>query len=223
MNPNLSDPVRTVSFLLVLLLPLFAPAIPASAGVFEGNGEIGFDFGWVDLEGRDYRGGAGQGRFTLRGGYHLNDHFQLEAQLIGTEFDGPGGGDSLGGIFANAVFNFHPGEVVVPYVLVGVGAVSLESAFGHGHDGHHHSLHSPHSPHSHSYDDEYEGSGALQLGVGSRFFFGPGRTAIRLEASVLAFEDEFDREHSLLSLSVGLTWRLGKYKPPKVTVVGGTH
>ncbi len=208
MNPVFDRPERITPVLFLLLL--LTPIAPVSAGVFEGNGEIGFDLGWVDRDDRDHR--TSQGRFTIRGGYHVNDYFQLEAQLIGSEFDGPPSGDSLAGIFANAVFNWHPGETVVPYALVGVGAVVLESSLHYGHYDHHH---------RHSSDDDYEDASALQLGLGSRFFFGQGRTAVRLEASLLAFEDHFDRRHELLSLSVGLTWRLGKRRPPKVTVIGG--
>ncbi len=199
-----------VPFLSLLLLPVLA--VPASGGVYEGNGEIGFDLGWVDLDGRNY---DDEGRFSFRGGYHFTDLFQLEGQLLGIGNGGPEGVEALGGIFANAVFNFHPNETVVPYVLVGLGMVEEESfPFSyHCHGGHGSSCH--HGQHRRDgrgfYDDPHV-SGALQVGLGSRFFFGRGRTAFRLEGSLLAFEDErgFDRE--VLSLSVGLTWRLGKYR-----------
>ncbi len=211
MMPFTSRASRLAPFLGLLLLPALVAGSPAAAGVFEGNGEIGFDLGVADGDGQD----TNEGRFAIRGGYHLNDRFQLEAQIFGVNSD-RFDGEALGAAFANAVFNWHPNETIVPYVLAGVGVVSL------GFDDHRHHQHGRHHRHDyHSYDDDYEGRGAVQVGVGSRFFFGKGAaTAVRIEASLLAFEDNFERERDLLSLTVGLTWRLGKYRPPKVTVVG---
>ncbi len=209
---------RNVSLLSLLLLSMLAA--PASAGVFEGNGEIGFDVGWMDLDDRGHHGD--ENRVTFRGGYHFNDLFQLEGQLIGGGTGGPEGTEVLGGIFANAVFNWHPAEAVVPYALVGVGAVEMESfAFFHCHG---HPCHlGDHGRHGgHGYHDDHEASGAVQVGIGSRFFFGLSRTAARVEASLMAFEDDFGRDQELFSLTVGLTWRLGRRRPPAVTAVGGT-
>ncbi len=208
---------RIVPVLFLFLSPVLA--VPASAGVHAGNGEIGFDVGWVVIDGADY---GDEGRSTFRGGYHFTDLFQLEGQLIGIGGSGPEGVEALGGIFANAVFNFHPSETIVPYVLVGLGAVEMESfPYYHCHGGHGSSCHHGHDGH-HGFHDDYEASGALQLGVGSRFFFGSGRTAVRVEAAMMAFEDDFDRDRELLSLSVGFTWRLGRNRAPKVTVPGDT-
>ena len=219
MRSNLRACGRIAPFLALLLLPLAAG--PAAGGVFEGNGEVGFDVGWVDLDGRD---GGDEGRVTIRGGYHLNDLFQLEGQLFAIGTAGPYNVDTVSGIFANAVFNFHPGETVIPYVLVGLGVVETESFLHfrcHGYPGR------PGRPcygddHRYRGHDDHEASGAIQVGAGARFFFGRSRTAVRLEASVMACEDDFDRDRELLSLSAGLTWRLGKRRPPKVTVAGGS-
>ncbi len=214
-----NSPQRIVPVLFLFVSSLLAA--PALAGVYAGNGEIGFDFGWVDPNGADY---GDESRATFRGGYHFTDLFQLEGQLIGIGADGPDGVDALGGIFANAVFNFHPSETIVPYVLVGLGAVEMESfPYYHCHGDHGRSCHHGRrgDDDHYRYHDDYEASGAVQVGIGSRFFFGSGRTAVRIEASMMAFEDDFDRDRELLSLSVGFTWRLGKSRPPKVTVPGG--
>jgi len=215
MRSIIDSPGRIVPLLSLLLLPFLAA--PASGGVSGGNGEIGFDLGWVHLDGRDY---GDEGRFTIRGGYHFNDWFQLEAQILGIGSDGPERVEALGGVLANAVFNFHPGETVVPYVLVGLGAVESESyPFSRCHGGHGRACRDDRHGYHH---EDYQASGAVQLGVGSRFFFGQGRTAVRVEASLLAFEDDFDRGRELLSLAVGLTWRLGRQRPLAATVAGGT-
>ncbi len=223
MRCSFSNPHRLVAVLFLFMTPLLTA--PASAGVYAGNGEIGFDIGWVDLDGANY---GDQGRSTFRGGYHFTDLFQLEGQLIGIGTAGPEGVEALGGIFANAVFNFHPSETIVPYVLVGLGAVEMESfPYYHCHGRHGSSCHHGHgSDHGHDshygYHDDYQASGALQVGVGSRFFFGSGRAAVRVEAAMMAFEDDFDRDRELLSLAVGFTWRLGRNRAPKVTVAGDT-
>ncbi len=219
MRSNFCHPERTVPLLCLLLLPLLAA--PASGGVAGGNGEIGFDFGWAHLDGRDHGDG---GRFTFRGGYHFNDFFQLEAQILGIGADSRQDVEALGGVFTNAVFNWHPGETIVPYVLVGLGVMESEPLTYYqchgGPGGHGGSSHRDH--HGSYHDDDYEASGAVQVGVGSRFFFGQGRTAVRVEASLLAFEDDFYRQRELVSLSVGLTWRLGKNRPRAGTTAGST-
>ncbi len=214
-----NHPERAFPLLFILLLSMIAA--PAFGGVFEGNGEIGFDLGWVDLDGRN---NDEEGRVTFRGGYHFTDYFQLEGQILGIGTGGPERVEALGGIFANAVFNWHAAETVVPYVLVGLGAVEMESfpySAYHCHDQGRTCHHSHHGHDDrHGYYDDDQASGAVQVAVGSRFFFGRGRTAFRIEGSLLAFEDDFDRERELLSLSVGLTWRLGKYRGPAASVAG---
>ncbi len=217
MRSIFSHPERILPLLSLFLLPLLAA--PASGGVFEGNGEIGFDLGWVHLDGRDY---GDEGRFSFRGGYHFTDLFQLEGQVLGIGTGGPERVEALGGIFANAVFNFHPSETAVPYVLVGLGAVETESfSYYHCYSGH--SCHR--GPVGFSYHDDHNASAAVQVAVGSRFFFGRGRTGIRIEAASMSFEDDFDRDRDLLSFSVGMTWRLGKYRAPsaRATAPGATN
>ena len=187
---------------LLAVVPVLAAA-PAAAGVFEANGEIGFDLGGIQPDGG--RDDHEESRIGIRGGYHLNDRFQLEGQLFGFESDEGRHRRTFGAALINAVFNFHPNDRTVPYLLVGVGAVDLDL---------------DDDRHSHGHSDDDEEQDALQLAVGSRFFFGQGRTGIRIEASLLAFEDDFGRDRELLSFVGGLTWRLGKYRPSKVTVVG---
>jgi len=198
--------VRPLSLAVLLAAATLFATGPAAAGVYESNGEIGLDFGGIQPDGG--RDDLEENRIGFRGGYHLSDRFQLEGQLFGFDVEEGREQREVGAFLLNAVFNFHPSESVVPYVLIGVGGVDLDlgdDRHSHGHSRGHH-------------DDD--GEPAVQLAVGSRFFFGRGRTGVRLEASLLAFEDDLDRDRELVSLVAGLTWRLGKYRPSKVTVVG---
>ncbi len=218
MRSIFDSPEGIVPLLSLLLLSLIAA--PAFGGVFERNGEVGFDIGWVDFNSRGY---GEEGRVSFRGGYHFTDLFQLEGQVIGIGKGGPDGVEALGGIFTNAVFNWHPAETVVPYVLVGLGMVEMERiSYYHCHGGDGSSCHYDRHRDGRYYED-YEPKGAVQVAGGSRFFFGRGRTAVRVEGSLMAFEDDFGRDRELLSFSVGLTWRLGRNPAPPAAPTGGTN
>src|SRR5262249_11548029 len=95
-------------------------ATPVWAGIGGHNGEIGFDFGGASLDkGLTDKDAA---RASIRGGYHFTSLLQIEGQDVGLRAkDSSGGTDtttSVFAVFANAVFNFHPGRRnVVPYLL----------------------------------------------------------------------------------------------------------
>jgi hypothetical protein len=137
------------------------------------------------------------GRFSIRGGYHFTNLFQLEGQILSanvTDFEAPGyafQNTSMGAFLVNGVFNFQASRGTVPYLLAGVGRVGVldvatDSGVGFDEDG-----------------------PAFQVAGGARFFFGKSkRAAVRVELSVL-HENTFDESSNHTSLTVGFTWRLG--------------
>lgn len=162
----------------------------AQAGIGQGNGEIGLDLGYASLD--DAYGDDGT-RVIARGGYFFTDLFQLELQSGGAftncsnEFC-----TDLDVWMLDAVFNFQR-ERWVPYVLVGAGYADRPSTnltIG-----------------PITFDDPGGSGSAYQAAVGARRFFG-GRTAIRLEASVLS-EDTFDDTQTHVNATIGVSWRLG--------------
>ena len=188
---------RRAATLAVALLAL--TTLSARAQVGAKQGELGFDLGGTNLD--DGRGGETRGSFSIRGGYHFSDLFQLEGQVREVELDdgqGPGHVE-LSTFFVNAVFNFHPTENIVPYVLVGLGEAETE-VYGYHHHDHHHD-------HELTVIDSAE---AGQVALGSRFFVGKGRRlALRVEAAMM-FEEGFDNNNEHFSFAGGLTWRLGR-------------
>lgn len=168
---------------------------PIEAGIGRGNGEIGFGFGLTEFD--SATNSSAGGNFSIRGGYHFTKLFELEGQFMSaaaTDFERPGyaiQNTTMSSFLLNGVFNFHPSENTVPYVLAGFGRVvvlDLTPIFG--------------------VDLDEDGVG-LQAAAGSRFFFGKSkRAAVRLELSLLR-EDTFDDESTHTSLTVGFTWRLG--------------
>ena len=97
----------------LFLLPCLLAAVvsPAAAGIGQGNGEIGFGFGFMDFD-SNMNAETG-GRFSIRGGYHFTNLFQLEGQILSanvTDFDRPGyefQNTSMGAFLVNGVFNFQ--------------------------------------------------------------------------------------------------------------------
>jgi len=180
--------------LVVLCCLLTISIVPAEAGVGQGNGEIGFEFGLMEFDSNT--NAETGGRFSIRGGYHFTDLFQLEGEILAanaTDLEIPGVGfqnTSICAFLVNGVFNFHPSPNVVPYALAGVGRVGvldLEVA-------------------NVSYDED---GPAFQAAGGVRLFFGKKkRSAVRLELSLL-LEDTFDQTSTHASLTAGFTWRLG--------------
>jgi opacity protein-like surface antigen len=162
-------------------------AVPtATAGIGEGNWEVGFGLGVTEFD-SEVTDDSGT-YLDVRGGYFLTDRFQLEGQVSDASTDEDFVDISITSLFANAVFNFRPGKEVVPYLLVGAGSTMLEvEGFG-------------------SVDDESTG---FQAAVGSRFFVGARKKmAVRLELNAIS-EDTFNERSTHFNLAAGLTWRIG--------------
>lgn len=177
--------------LLICALAGFLATGAAGAGIGGGNGELGLDIGQLEFD-SDVLGEPGV-YVTLRGGYHVTDLFQIEGQFAEAneraEVFGLTADTTLELIMVNGVFNFHPHERIVPYVLVGAGWASLDQEFFGS-----------------TTDDD---SAAYQIAGGSRFFLGRGgRTALPVEASLVR-EDTFGNGSTHTGVIVGLTWRLG--------------
>jgi hypothetical protein len=165
------------------------------AGIGEGQGELGFDFGVTSYD-EEFVGQSGA-HLKVRGGYHFSERFQLEGQLgYSAHFDedalrSRGGATpdrQLRVLFVDGVFNFHSSSGnLVPYVLAGVGVSTSDFSFR-----------------------QTDTSAAWQAAGGSRFFFGDrDQVAFRLEAALI-FEKTFDQSKRHASYVAGFTWRLGK-------------
>jgi len=162
-------------------------AVPtATAGIGEGNWEVGFGLGVTEFD-SELTDDSGS-YLDVRGGYFLTDRFQLEGQASDASSDEDFVDISITTLFANAVFNFRSGQEVVPYVLVGAGSTTLEvEGFGTAEDD----------------------ASAVQVAAGSRFFVGSRKKmAIRVELNAIS-EDTFDERSTHFNLAVGLTWRIG--------------
>ncbi len=175
-----------------LVLVLLALAAPASADLQAGNGEIGVEIGFTEL---NFVDDSNEVRWGIRGGYLFNRVFELEGQLWSTSGDVSDVGQVAGDVtftsfFVNAVFNTHFQErrTIVPYGLIGAGYLDANV-----------------DTENVGFDDS---SLAFQVGLGSRFFFGKGSNlALRAEISAL-LENTFSTHTEHLSFSVGLMWRI---------------
>jgi hypothetical protein len=183
---------RPEIFLATLVCALI-PSASALAGVGEGNGEIGVELGAASMD-SDLIDRTGY-RLSVRFGRHLNEYLQFEGQyavsqasedlLPGVEKEA-----TLRVLMFNYVLNLRPrrGDIV-PYILLGLGVARLDlQAVGLSSD---------------------DINGAVQVAVGSRFFFAErGRAAFRVELSLVS-NDAFEERYNHLNLAGGLTWRLG--------------
>ena len=179
----------------VLVLGLFSAcvlALPASAQVDPGKGEIGAGVGYTSFDSNKSISNTNEAGTALgvRGGYSFTKLFELEGQFADTSASDSGVDLTMNTYMVNAVFNFHPKATIVPYVLGGLGRADL-------------SFDTP----SGSFSD---GSNAVQVAVGSRFFFGAKRKAgLRVELASLS-EKTFDENSIHNDLNVGFTWRFGR-------------
>lgn len=186
---------RALCFAVCAVLALSAPAFAAnSSSNSSGSGEIGFGVGQSDV-GSDSTGVDSAQFIGVRGGYHLNDQFQVEGMFSSASADGDVSGTNVDTtmrvIMVNGVMNFHPRKKeLVPYVMAGVGRadVSVDSSGTTGSDN----------------------SIAYQVGGGTRIYFGKTkRAAFRADLSLLK-ETTFDDSSTLTTLTAGVTWKLGK-------------
>jgi opacity protein-like surface antigen len=190
-QPRRTGLTRRIVLALALCL---AAAAPVPAGLDKGSGELGFDFGVADLDTEfihDVGGGV-----TFRGGYFLTDLVEIEGQIAGYGATNLYSSNvALRTVMVDAVFNFRPNRIVMPYVLVGGGRAEMD------YDRWFDALPGP------SADDD---SIAFQAGAGSRFFFGKAqRFAVRLEATFLR-EETFEESTAHERFTFGFSFKLGR-------------
>ena len=184
---------RALCFAVCAVLALSAPAFAANGSSNSSKGEIGFGVGQSDV-GSDSTGVDTAQFIGVRGGYHLNDQFQVEGMFSSASANGDVSGTSVDTtmrvIMVNGVMNFHPRKKeLVPYVMAGVGRadVSVDASGSNGSDN----------------------SIAYQVGGGTRIYFGKTkRAAFRADLSLLK-ETTFDDSSTLTTLTAGVTWKLG--------------
>ena len=180
---------KTLSLAFLGLLVFSAPAL---AGIGQGQGEVGLDYGSTSYD--SDTGLDSSDSLSLRGGYFFTNLFQLEGQYISSDANSEELGNAVSAstdiMMVNGVFNFMPGKEIKPYVLVGVGQASVNvDVQGVG-----------------SQDDS---GTAYQIGAGSRFFFGKTkRTAFRFDVSMIN-EDTFQDKTTNTTVSGGFAFRLG--------------
>jgi len=164
----------------MVVLCLLAAA-PAYADARKGNGEIGFDFGYMEWDAES--ASLGGGRVDFRVGYHLCNVFQLEAEFGGASRTNA----TLATGFLNGVFNFHSGNALMPYFLLGGGVARKEI------------------------NDVSDTGAAAQFMGGARAFGPQGKVGLRLEAGWI-WEDTFESSSAHGVITVGFTFVLGQGK-----------
>lgn len=186
---------RILCVAIFAALVLGAPAFAAGSGSTSGDskGEIGFGVGQSDV-GSDSTGVDTAQFIGVRGGYHINNQFQVEGMFSSSSEGGDLAGTTtdttMRVLMVNGVMNFHPRKKeLVPYVMAGIGRadVEVESAGVTGSDD----------------------SIAYQVGGGTRIFFGKTkRTAFRADLSFLR-ETTFNDSSTITTVTAGVTWKLG--------------
>ena len=179
---------KTLAFGLFSALVL---ALPASAEI-ESKAEVGAGFGYTSIDSNKSVSGSGDSGTAIgvRGGYNFTKLFELEGEIADTTSSDSGVDIGMNTYMVNAVFNFHPNDAIVPYVLGGLGhtSLSVDTPFG----------------------DASDSSSAFQLAAGSRFFFGAKKQAgLRVEIASL-MEDTFNENSTHTDLNVGFVWRFGR-------------
>jgi outer membrane protein with beta-barrel domain len=182
---------------LAAVLPACVPATPVLAGIGDGNGEIGVDYGRQRID-SDLMGGTGTS-WSLRAGVHHTDLLQWEVQVLRSRLDEELLPDvdrkvTLELALVNVVFNFRARRKIVPYGLMGFGIAKTRlEAVGL------------------TTDDTEAG---YQIGGGTRVFFGDrSAAALRVEIAILG-GDAFEHSYFHPSIAAGLTFRLGRRPPP---------
>ena len=187
---------RILCFAMFVVLALGAPAFAANkpANTSANTGEIGFEVAQADLNNSDTIGSNSAQFLGIRGGYHLNDQFQVEGQIGSSSESGDVAGTSVNSTMrlymVNGVMNFHPrNKEFMPYVMAGIGRadVSVDASGLSASDN----------------------GVAYQVGGGTRIFFGKTKTmAFRADLSLLK-ENTFSSNTTFTSVSAGITWKLG--------------
>ena len=185
----------TLFVVLAVGAPTFAATNKTKQSGSTGTGEIGFGVGQSDVS-SDVAGIDSAQYIGIRGGYNLNNQWQIEGQLSSSSDSGDIAGTNVDTtmrlIMVNGVMNFHPKKKeLVPYVMAGVGRadVSVDPSGG---------------------SSVSDNSVAYQIGGGTRVFFGKSKTmAFRADLSLLK-DSSFDDSTTLTTVTAGITWKLGK-------------
>ncbi len=186
---------RILCFAMFVVLALGAPALAAnkSANTSANTGEIGFEVAQADVNSNST--GTDSAQFLgVRGGYHLNDQFQVEGQIASSSENGDIAGTSVDTTMrlymVNGVMNFHPrNKEFMPYVMAGIGRADVSVDV--------------------SGTSASDNGVAYQIGGGTRIFFGKTKTmAFRADLALLK-ENTFSDSTTFTTVSAGITWKLG--------------
>lgn len=172
--------------LSAMVVAFFLLAVPAVAGIDEGNGEIGFNYGNTNYDSETNVDSSTD--LSLRGGYFMTRMFEIEGQFINTDADieGSSADAEMNLLMVNGVFNFHPRDNIVPYFMVGLGRADMETGGAS--------------------DD----SMAYQFGGGTRWFFGKAqRAALRFDLALVNEDTGTTGNKTHTSVAAGFSWRLG--------------
>jgi opacity protein-like surface antigen len=195
MGGNFMKRILCLALLVVLALgaPAFAGSGSNKANKSGNGGEIGFGVGQTDVS-SDTSGLGSAQVLGIRGGYHLNDQWQVEGQFSSSSDSGTISGTDVDTttrlLMVNGVMNFHPKKKeFVPYVMAGIGRADVSvDATG---------------------TSVSDNSVAYQIGGGTRIFFGKTKVmAFRADLSLLR-DTAFSDSSTLTTLTAGITWKLG--------------
>ena len=186
---------RILCLTLFVVLAIGAPTFAATKSnkSSDTGGEIGFGVGQSDVSSDSI--GTNSAQFLgVRGGYHLNQQWQVEGQFASSSENGSISGTDVNTkmqlYMVNGVMNFHPRKKeYVPYVMAGVGQAdfSVDSTGARASDT----------------------SMAYQIGGGTRIYFGKTqRMAFRTDVSLLR-QSTFSTSSTLTTVTAGMTWKLG--------------
>jgi len=189
---------RILCFALFVVVALGAPAFAATnkpANKSANTGEIGFEVAQADVNNSNATGSDSAQFLGVRGGYHLNDQWQIEGQIASSSESGDVAGTSVNSTMrlymVNGVMNFHPrNKEYMPYVMAGIGRadVSVDPSTG---------------------SSVSDNGVAYQVGGGTRIFFGKTKTmAFRADLSLLR-DTAFQTSSTLTTVTAGITWKLG--------------
>ncbi|PYT33747.1 MAG: hypothetical protein DMF52_14905 [Acidobacteria bacterium] len=187
---------RILCLTLFVVLAIGAPTFAATKSnkSSDTGGEIGFGVGQSDVSSDSI--GTNSAQFLgVRGGYHLNQQWQVEGQFASSSENGDISGTSVDSTMrlymVNGVMNFHPRgkKDLVPYVMAGIGRADVSVDAGG--------------------ISASDNSVAYQVGGGTRIFFGKSKTmAFRADLSLLR-DTAFQNSSTLTTVTAGLTWKLG--------------
>jgi opacity protein-like surface antigen len=187
---------RILCLALLVVVAIGAPTFAATKSnkSSDAPGEIGFGVGQSDVSSDS--SGINSAQFLgVRGGYHLNDQWQIEGQFASSSDKGDISGTSVDTTMrlymVNGVMNFHPRKKdLVPYVMAGIGRADITVDPSGG-------------------TSASDNSVAYQIGGGTRVFFGKSKTmAFRADLSLLR-DTAFSSSSTLTTVTAGITWKLG--------------